>query len=130
MSDSYKAVKQPLKDSTTLGVKLKLLDALGEQDVISSVVLQQIKLVLPEAFKVANERNRFMHDQWVFAPQTLENGIINRMSLTDLKNWNTVPTAEVPYTYSDLEDLLRRIGALQHTFGEAVNTLQLLSVKH
>ena len=124
VTDDYKATKPSLNDNTTLGAKLARIEKLQDQDVISPQVLQHIKNFLPEAMEVSRIRNRFMHDQWVFNPETLAKGIINRVEFTDLKGWNTDSKLPMPYTEKDLEDVLSRIGALQTVFANAVETLQ------
>ena len=129
VSVEYKASKQPLNDYTTLGKKLRLIQNLSETDVIAPEVLVTVKQELDEAISVANERNRFMHDQWVFDPTTLEKGIINRMAFVDLKNWKTNSSGKIPYSEADLQSLQDRIASLQELFVDALNKVKSISLQ-
>lgn len=129
VSSDYKASNQPLKDSTTLGQKLRIIEKLGDKDVISKEILRDTKTFLVEAILVANERNRFMHDQWEFHPDNLEKGIIRRMAIVGLKDWKPSLRDSEPYTEADLRTLLARIGRLQTQFADAAKKLQALSTK-
>ena len=73
----------PLSDLNrkTLGQKLKLLGGLTPTDVVNPALLGRVQLALPEALSVAEKRNRFIHDQWVFADESIATGVIRLLSV-------------------------------------------------
>ena len=50
-------------------------------------MLQNVNKLIDDATLISQERNRFMHDQWIFAPKDLEEGKISRLRLVNLKSW-------------------------------------------
>lgn len=112
----------PFNDNTTLGQKFELLEKLAPQDVINEEILVDLRKYLPSAKKVACERNRYMHDQWIFDPKLIQHGRIGRhRPLLSLKS----STQEV--LLEDMYRFAREIGDLQRIFVNALNSLDASS---
>lgn len=119
VNEEYKSINRPLRDDTTLGTKLRIIKELEESNVTSIESLQKSRIFIDEAILVSKERNRFIHDNWSFAPTDLNQGRISRMSLINLGKWGIDTEHSDFYTMEDLENLLSRLGKLQCDFLDA-----------
>ena len=100
----------PFSDTATLGQKFDLLSKLKASDVTSAGVLLDLQVELPRAQAVAKERNRYIHDQWIFDSQLVAAGRIRRLKLV----YGPPPQpVEEDFAISDLEAFLRQIGTRQ-----------------
>src|SRR5260221_5926104 len=68
--------KLPFRATDTLAEKLRILECLTPEQVANDELLAEIKNVLPEAQAASRERNRYIHDQWVFSPDIIREGKI------------------------------------------------------
>lgn len=98
-----------LKESMTLGQKLIYLDKLKYHDVTNPDKLAKFKKFFPKAIKIAKERNRYIHDQWVFKDENIIEGKIERIKLMAIGKIESSSFLK----YSDLELFLRKIGYFQ-----------------
>jgi hypothetical protein len=108
----------PDLDRKTLGQKLQLLMDLTPNDVVDAAVLDQVLLAVPEALPVAEKRNRFIHDQWMFSPETVLIGEIVLLSVEVVmgsagRTFNMVPTK---FHITDLGEFLDTVGKQQVVF--------------
>ncbi|EGR1738183.1 hypothetical protein V8065_004599 [Vibrio parahaemolyticus] len=103
------------KETATLGMKIGLLESLVVVHPDARDALDYIHENLTSIKKVSNERNRYMHDQWVFAPDKIKNGYIDRIRLTGsgLKETTTL-------SYRDLITFCNEVGHVQKIFCEAM----------
>lgn len=113
---AFKGNNVPLKDTTTLQLKFRLLAGLTPDQVFDPTILAEIQEHIGEALEVGEFRNRCIHDQWVFNDAEIAAGRISRIRLTRLEKWNT-ESETVAYNLDDLGHFLNRIGALQNKFG-------------
>ena len=122
VNEEYKPSKNKM-DNLTLGQKLEIVKKLNTTNVKSVEALEIINKVIDEAIKVSKERNRFIHDQWVFNPNDMEKGRIHRVSIKLSEKWKmTVETSHF-YTEKDLTELLTKIGKLQVDFSDATKII-------
>lgn len=77
-----------INDTTTLGQKFKKLSEIKDEDVDYSLALVGLRKILPEAVAVAEERNRYIHDQWIFIESEISSGKIHRAKLKRKNNLN------------------------------------------
>lgn len=122
----FKATEKGFRDTTTLGQKLRIIEKWNDEDVISVSILNEVKLHLEDAILLSQERNRFMHDQWLFDPKDLTQGFIKRISFTDLTTWNTESNLSDPYCIEDFNKLLERIAKQQISFSVYLDKLKLI----
>ncbi|MCS0413215.1 hypothetical protein ND932_15230 [Vibrio diabolicus] len=103
------------KETATLGMKIGFLEDLVVAHPDAKNALDYIYENLASIKKVSNERNRYMHDQWVFAPDRIKSGNIDRIRLTSsgLKETTTL-------SYSDLITFCNEVGQVQQVFAEAI----------
>jgi hypothetical protein len=107
----------------TLGQKLRFLEGLTSGQVSRPEVLDRLFKILPDAIAVSEERNRFIHDQWVFAPSGIPNGEITRITFQSIpgRRFNTI---EKKLSIRDLNAFLRSVGHQQQIFGSFLTELE------
>lgn len=96
----------------TLGQKFNIIKNLKKEDVKSFESLQALHSIMEDAISVSNERNRFIHDQWIFNPDDLIKGKISKFSIDDFDS-------KVFYTEEDFKNLLKRLEDLHNIFNQA-----------
>lgn len=108
----------PDLDRKTLGQKLQLLKGLASNDVVDVAVLERVQSALPEALPVAEKRNRFIHDQWLFSPETVVVGEIVLLSVEVVMGSEGRTFSMVPTTFhiTDLQGFLDTLGKQQVIF--------------
>jgi hypothetical protein len=116
-----------MKDSTTLNQKLLILGRLQPDQVTDAAILGEVASLIPDALKVGEKRNRFTHDQWVFNPKTVTNGVISRCRIAGLSEWGIAVMKEDEVTIEQLQAFLNEIGALQIRFGQVFDRLNPLA---
>jgi hypothetical protein len=79
--------KSPIDDRTTLGQEYRFLEKLQDDQVYNQDVLKALRQILPRAIKLSDERNRYIHDQWEFAGNTIAEGEIRRA--THSQSWTS-----------------------------------------
>jgi hypothetical protein len=106
----------PFKENSTLGQKLNILGDFKSEDVINPEMLAHLKTFLPRAKVAAAERNRYIHDQWIFDPKLISQGRIrrNRYSL------KTLDSKEM--SIQDLTIFRDELGELQKVFAQAIKS--------
>jgi len=109
-----------LNDNSTLRQKIELLNSVHESDVIDPKVLINFKKNYDKLVKIADERNRYIHDQWVFIEEDVAVGNITRLHLTDFRKGVITP---IPHKVNikDFDDFLKEIGGMQKLIGELAN---------
>ena len=117
VTEEYKSKNRPLNERATLKARFRLLQSLKDHDVKSVEAITVIREFLSEALEVAEERNRFMHDQWEFKEENLIEGFINRCKSVGLVEWK-LKNEKVKYTIPELTALLNRIVKLQIMVGD------------
>lgn len=110
----------PFPENSTLGQKLALLEKLKSTEVTNSDVLLDLQEGLPRAQAAAKERNRYMHDQWVFDSGLIAQGRIRRVRLV----FGSPLKANIQeLTIQDLQAFLSEVGELQKVFAQALKIL-------
>ena len=100
------------KKLNTLGQKFELLNRLNEVDVINTDILREIKLFINGAISIAQKRNRFIHDNWVFNEAMISKGLIIRYELS--QEYLTNPNGKkYEHTFNEFVQLLEDIGDVQ-----------------
>jgi hypothetical protein len=120
----------PLPDSLTrktLGQKLALLKDLTPTDVVDPALLGRIQLVLPKAREVAEKRNRFIHDQWVFAEESIPKGEIHLLSVEVImgSEGRTVKMPRTDFRIADLSAFRETVGEQQKIFIALLESLPI-----
>lgn len=75
------AFKLP-SETATLGKKLRFLKELSVSSSFGMAAIESLSNYLPAAIDMADERNRYTHDQWVFNPNVISKGQIERVKLS------------------------------------------------
>lgn len=116
--------------NSTLGAKLHFLEMLKKDRVVNADLLAKIQAELPESQEVSRQRNRFIHDQWVFEPEAVAQGRIKRRALRIEKGWGVRLTALDPIEFhiSQLYSFLRVIGEQQKKFANYMSELPEITV--
>jgi hypothetical protein len=107
----------PFGETATLGHKLTLLGEMRPEHVANSAVLLDLQRELPRAQTAARERNRYIHDQWIFDPTLIPQGRIRRA------RWPLGQAAVQELTLQELHSFLQEIGQLQRVFAGALRIL-------
>jgi hypothetical protein len=105
-------------EGATLGQKLHYLQGIGEADTVNPELYRRLQAVLPKALKVAELRNRFIHDQWKFAPEDVNRGVIERhaLKLGQVDSEVTFAFVSERYSLEQLYEFLGEIGEQQQVF--------------
>lgn len=116
---------KPLSDNTTLQQKLLWIKRLNEGCVKNTEALNELKGFIDEAIKVAEERNRYIHDQWLFNPEKIVEGRTTRFKLIGLKNF-TCNFEPKDFSLDDFYLFKDEIAKLQIKMGSISDKLGLL----
>jgi hypothetical protein len=119
---------KPLEDSSTLTQKLKWLQQLTLESVTDSLILEDLKFFLPWAIDISLERNRYIHDQWVFNKEDILVGKINRARIIGLKKFK-IEIEQKMFTIDNLYTFLTEVGEMQKKLFEILNKLPSSTVK-
>jgi hypothetical protein len=109
----------------TLPQKLHFLRNLTPEKVVDPEVLDRIQSALPDALSVAEKRNRFIHDQWVFSPESVPVGEISLVSI-EVAVGSEGRTIKMPTHKLRLDELhafLETLGAQQKAFAMMLDRL-------
>lgn len=117
------STRSKIKGHTTLTQKFRILKDYSANEVVDIEVLKSIKEILPEAIKISKKRNRFIHDQWIFIPEKIELGKIERAVVVGVEE-NRTELKKVDHTLDDLYALLREIGSIQKIIGNLIHRLE------
>lgn len=117
--------KLPDLSGLTLGQKLRYLEGLKPEQSLNASVLARIQSALPQAIEMSKQRNRFIHDQWVFSPDNIKKGCIDRIPLKVVAGagHRTFSLEAETYSLSHLYEFLGKIGDQQKAFHEFLNEL-------
>jgi hypothetical protein len=101
------------------------LSTLKPDETVNPELLARVQPVLPTAIEISNKRNRFIHDQWVFKPDGIRDGVIHRFSLrlTEGPTGRLVEGEPEKYTLPELYEFLNEIGRQQEIFAAFLNEL-------
>lgn len=117
--------KLPDLSTATLGQKLRYIQTLTPEQAVNTGVLKQIQSVLPVAIEKSQKRNRFIHDQWLFKPDLIAQGSIERLALSNGEGpiGRTLDFQSETFTLQQLYSFLEEIGEQQKVFAQIVNEL-------
>ena len=103
-------------ETATLGTKLRFLEKAPVSTKFAMNVVNSVNSILHDAIKIADERNRYIHDQWIFDPASICEGRIDRVRLTSsgLKERTTI-------YITDMVKFANKIAAVQRPFFEELN---------
>jgi len=78
---------------------------------------------LPAAIAVANERNRHIHDMWIFDSDLVSQGRIRRarLEIDGLRTGSLSEPEEL--TLEELYEFAKKVGDIQKIFGDALQVL-------
>lgn len=95
------------RETATLGNKLRLLQESSASSAFALNVKKTLSNILPTAINIADERNRYIHDQWIFNPSTISSGKIDRIKLTStgLKERITLSIEEIKAFENDIASI-------------------------
>ncbi len=111
-------------DRMTLGQKFRFLEKLQDDQVYDQGVLKDLRQILQHAIELSEERNRYIHDQWEFAGNTIAKGKIRRATMTNLDKW--LQAEEIKkFTLADLEGFRGDIDDMQHKIDALVGRLRM-----
>ena len=99
----------PFLATDTLGRKFSILKKMKSEDASNPDVLAECKSLLPKAFSIADERNRYIHDQWIFDRDLTPSGKIRRIKMT----FQGVEDGNTEVSIEDLNQFLDKVVALQ-----------------
>lgn len=116
--------KSPVDDRTTLGQKFRLLKELQDEQVYDQDVLKELRQILAHAIELSQERNRYIHDRWEFAGNTIAKGEIRRLTFTELDKW-LMPSETRKFTLAELQDFRGDIDDMQNKIGALVDRLPM-----
>lgn len=113
-----------IDDKTTLGQKLKLLKELKPKDVKDGNILKELSGFIQEAIKIAEERNRYMHDQWVFDKEKISLGKISRFKIIKVGlHFKIIKDKEL--AIEEINDFSEKIYRMQGFFGQLLEKMGL-----
>ncbi|MFH1509418.1 MAG: hypothetical protein ABIE68_04600 [bacterium] len=114
-----KSVANKPKYDDTLGIKFRFLKGLNNEDVNSVKTLKKLNGLIDEAIKISDERNRYIHDLWVFDDKNIRKGYIDRLRM---KGTNKIGFEKEVSTLSinDLYVFLKGIGNMQESIGKMI----------
>lgn len=127
VNDNYKSPKNALNDNMTLGKKLDIIKNLEDSDVKSAVALQSVNKFIDDAILISKERNRFMHDQWLFAPNDLAEGKISKLTLVNLRSWGIDNIKSDFYSAEDLNNQHYKLLQMVEKVHITINELRALN---
>jgi len=107
-----------INETTTLGQKLKFLNELKKTDVKFQDIFEKLKEFLPEAIDISKERNKFIHDQWVFKPKLINSGKIERIHLEFKEGNIKIKKPGITMEIQELHFFLNKIGQMQIKMSE------------
>lgn len=116
--------KSRFKDNTTLTQKFRIIEDYKEHEVSNIDILNELKEFMPEAIEISKKRNRFIHDQWIFRPENIEIGKIERAMVIGLEG-NKTQLETFNHSLEDLYQLLNEIGSIQKKVGALLGRLEL-----
>jgi hypothetical protein len=105
-------------EGSTLGQKLHYLQGISEEETVSPDVCRRLQAALPTALEIAELRNRFIHDLWKLAPEDVDHGAIERLTLKlgQEECGVTFAFATERYSLEQLYEFLNQIGEQQRVF--------------
>ena len=111
----------------TLTAKLRFLEELAERKVIDVGVLAAVKAVIPDAIKVAKRRNRFIHQLWELAPDSLATGEVRLLAMKVVMTsaGRTVNFDEERVKLLELKSFFDSLGQQQVRFATLLEKLPL-----
>ncbi len=101
-----------ITERMTLGQKLQVVDDLRPEHVSTPIILEELKQLLPEEKPVAEKRNRFIHDLWLFAPEAVGRGQISRLKIS-FREKGAFVVDQQQTTLDELYKFLEKVGTMQ-----------------
>ena len=123
-----KLIKNPttkkITNNTTLGQKLRILKSLTPSDVVDIEILNCTNSIINTAIIVSDDRNRFIHDLWVFNESNISQGIITKHRMTGLNDFELRVGEDIcEYTLKDLDAEVQKILFIEAFFAELLHRL-------
>jgi len=118
-------VEKLFKSNATLNQKFGLLNKLTETQVKQRETFKKLKEILPKAIDLSEQRNRFIHDQWVFNPNNISEGKIERIEIVNFHKSN-FKIQKTIHTIENLYALLGEIGKIQIQIGNLLNEIKTI----
>ena len=112
-----------INDWTTLNKKLEKLKGLHPDQVKSPKVLEKLKNILPEAIRLSKDRNRYIHDHWVFNEDTISVGEIKKMRFTG-SDKGIIKISTEKLSITALNNFLNEIILIHNKFGILLKYLE------
>ena len=106
-------------DRATLGQKLRMFSTLTPDQAIAPELLIRIAAVLSDALVISEQRNRYIHAQWMFASKDIHEGRIQRLSI-EIKpapRGHALDFRQEVFRIDELYEFLGSIGKQQLLFG-------------
>lgn len=122
LKDNNSISLKKIKDILTLNQKLHLVNKLEDKDVIDSSILKDFKANFKKLIEIGKERNRYIHDYWVFKEDLIPHGKIERHRIKGLGN-KIVTWSEIELSIEDLYSFLNKVGDMQKFIGSLVDRL-------
>jgi hypothetical protein len=107
----------PLDDNSTLTQKLYWIKKLEKENVKDEELLRKVHLFIDEAIRIFKERNRYVHDHWIFKPEYIAQGKIQRSRLL-LKDDSIKFEEPKDFDLNDLYLFCNEIGEIQKKVAE------------
>ncbi len=127
----FRLVKNPNIDSRmTLGEKIKYLGHLDSNEVDDLDVLKDIKDFIEESARdVSQERNRYIHDQWIFKESDIDEGKIERSEIVLKPESKDLHLKTTRFSIADIEKFLVKVGACQKKTTDLIARLPVVKTK-
>ncbi|WP_394237098.1 hypothetical protein [Pseudomonas anguilliseptica] len=100
-------------NTATLGNKLRFLQSSSVSSAYALEIKNSLSSILPKAVAIADERNRYIHDIWIFNPNTITSGKIDRIQLS-----STGLKERVSLSIEEIQAFENDIGYIQQYFFE------------
>ncbi|MFA7419334.1 MAG: hypothetical protein WCZ90_06570 [Melioribacteraceae bacterium] len=112
----------PINEKTTLKQKFRILKDVKAENVYDLNALKKINNFVDEAIELSEKRNRFIHDQWLFAPDLINEGKIGRLNLNKISMGSFTPQQET-HSYEELVEFINKLGNMQKLVNYVFNLL-------
>ena len=112
------------RKNATLGNKLRFLQDLKISSEFGLKTIRSLSYIFPEAIAISDERNRYIHDIWIFEENSISNGVIDRVRLTSsgLKERSSLSIDEI-------KEFEIKVKSIQHPFVSVLNATSLSSLR-
>jgi len=110
-----------VSEQTTLGQKFKMLKEAKPEEVTNQEILATLHGFVDDAIRLADKRNRYIHDLWMFNEQLLQEGRFRRMKMRKLGENTHFVLHWTDHNVQEVRDFRDQLIALQQKLGPLVN---------